>query len=106
MRPLVRRTQVATRLSEVKMLAGGEFALVMANIAFGFLAVVLLHVWQYLLVAALLHAALMLAAKTDRHVREIYLEYTKQGDRYTPWPEPSRHLFNRRPIGFGRDQEL
>jgi type IV secretory pathway TrbD component len=106
MRPVVRRTQVATRLSEVKMLAGGEFKLVVANLAFGFLAVALLHVWQYVMVVAMLHGVLILAAKSDLQAREIYLEYTRQSDRYIPWPMPRRDRFNRRPVGFGRDQLL
>lgn len=106
MRPHVRHTQVATRLSETKMLAGGEFKLVMANIAFGFMVVALLHVWQYLIVAAGLHIALMISARNDNRAREIYLEYVRQGDCYIPWAEPRRQRRARRPIGYGRTEVL
>ncbi len=88
------------------MLAGGEFKLVVANLAFGFMAIALLHVWQYVLVVGVLHGVLMLAAKSDLQAREIYLEYTRQSDRYTPWSVPRRYRFNRRPVGFGRDLML
>ncbi len=106
MRPIVRRTPVATRLSETKILAGGEFKLVMANIAFGFIVVALLHVWQYFLVAALMHVALMITARNDSKAREIYLEYVRQGDRYVPWPEPRQQQRSRRPMGYARNEVL
>lgn len=102
----VRSTRVATRLSETKILAGGEFKLVIANAVFGFLAIALLHIWQYLVVVVILHLLLVLVAKADPKAREIYLEYAKQGDCYTPWQETRRQPFNRRPLGFGRDQEI
>jgi type IV secretory pathway VirB3-like protein len=88
------------------MLAGGEFKLVVANLAFGFMAIALLHVWQYVLVVVGLHGVLIFAAKSDLQAREIYLEYTRQSDRYTPWSVPGHYRFNRRPVGFGRDQML
>ena len=102
----VRRTVVATRLSEVKMLAGGEFKLVMANAAIAFTVMVFLHIWQYGLVAVVIHLTLMIAARSDKQTREIYLEYTKQGDRYVPWAEPALQKQNLRPIGYGREEEI
>ncbi len=102
MRPNVRETAVPVRLSEVRLLAGGEFKLVMANFAFGVVVVVMMHVWEYLLVAAVLHLALMIVARSDARAREIYLEYARQGDRYVPWPDPQRQRRNRRPAGFAR----
>ena len=106
MRLNVRRTAVATRLSEVKMLAGGEFKLVMANMALAFIVIGLLHIWPYGLVAMAIHLVLMIAARSDKQSREIYLEYTKQGDRYVPWPEPELQKQNRRPVGYGRGEEI
>ncbi|MHB1676414.1 MAG: VirB3 family type IV secretion system protein [Sulfuriferula sp.] len=106
MRLNVRRTPVATRLSEVKMLAGGEFKLVMANAAFAFVVMALLHIWQYGLVAILIHLTLVIAARSDKQTREIYLEYIKQGERYVPWPEPVLQKQNQRPVGYGRKEEI
>ena len=103
MQPGVRATEVPVRLSEPRMLAGGEFRLVMANFAFGLVVTGMMHVWQYLLVAAAFHLALMVVARNDPRAREIYLEYARQGDRYQPWPDPRRQRRNRRPAGFGRD---
>ena len=76
-----------------------------SNAIFGFLAVALMHIWQYVFVVVLLHVLLVLVAKSDPKAREIYLEYAKQGDAYTPWPDPEHQRFNRRPLGFGRDLE-
>lgn len=106
MRLNVRKTPVATRLSEVKMLAGGEFKLVMANVAFAFVVIALLHIWQYGAIAVLIHLTLVLAAKSDKQTREIYLEYTRQGERYVPWAEPVLQKQNFRPIGFGRRERI
>ncbi len=99
-----RITPVAVRLSEVKMLAGGEFKLVMANLAFAGVTLVMLHIWQYVPVALLLHGILVLAARRDPRLREIYLGYSMQGDRYVPWPSPTRQRLNRRPYGFAREE--
>ncbi len=104
MRLNVRKTPVATRLSEVKMLAGGEFKLVMANVAFAFVVIALLHIWQYGAIAVLIHLTLVLAAKSDKQTREIYLEYTRQGERYVPWSEPALQKRNLRPVGYGRKE--
>ncbi len=106
MRLDVRRTPVSTRLSEVKMLAGGEFKLVMANVAFAFLVIVLLHIWQYGVVAVAIHLVLMISAQSDKQTREVYLEYVRQGDRYVPWPEPALQKQNLRPIGYARREEM
>ena len=106
MRLDIRRTVVATRLSEVKMLAGGEFKLVMANAAIAFTVMVFLHIWQYGLVALAIHFILMIAARSDKQTREIYLEYTKQGDHYVPWPEPELQKQNQRPVGYARGEEI
>ncbi len=106
MRLNIRVTPVPTRLSEVKMLAGGEFKLVMANGAFAFVVIALLHIWQYVAVALVIHLTLVIAAKSDKQTREIYLEYTRQGERYVPWPEPDLQKQNFRPTGFGRRERI
>ncbi len=98
----IRLTPVATRLSEVKMLAGGEFKLVVANMAFAGLAIVMLHVWQYLPVPLAVHGALVMAARHDPRLREIYLAYARQGDEYLAWPATRLQRYNRRPHGFAR----
>lgn len=106
MRRNVRKTLVPIRLSEPKILMGAEFKLVVANFAFGFLAIALLHVWQYALVVGVLHGVLILATKADHRSREIYLEYVKQAESYTPWPSGQQLRCQQRPIGFGRNQQM
>lgn len=88
------------------MLAGGEFKLVMANAAFAFLVMILLHIWQYGFIAVLIHLALVIAARSDKQTREIYLEYTRQGERYIPWAEPGLQKQNLRPLGYGRKEKI
>lgn len=98
----IRMTPVAIRLSEAKMLAGGEFKLVVANMAFAVMTIVMLHVWQYLPIPIILHGVLVVTARRDPRMREIYLAYAMQGDRYLPWPAPGLQRRNRRPHGFAR----
>jgi len=87
------------------LLLGGEWKLVIGNIAICLIAVLLLRMWPWIFVAFAFHMFLVQIAKKEGNMREIYQRYAKQGDRYEPWTT-SDPVEGGRPIVIFKNQDL
>lgn len=87
-------------LSVVRTIAGAERGLAIAN---GTIAAAFIFngLWQWIFVTLFAHALLVWMAKKDVLMRQIYLRYSVQGDRYDPWPHVAQRR-NERPEGCGK----
>jgi type IV secretory pathway VirB3-like protein len=88
-------------MAQPPLIAGVEPRLMVLNVGIGFIVTVMLKWWVLLAVIWVTHHALKALSKNDPFVRNIYIIYQRQANRYEPWPEaaPRRGL---RPINFGR----
>ncbi len=97
----MRVNKIHKSLNEVQNLAGAERGLTICN---GTLAAV--FIWQLKLfwwipIAMAIQYFLKWLYKKDPLVRQIYIRYDSQSDRYDPWPR-SVDSKNMRPIGLDR----
>jgi len=88
-------------LTEVQLIAGVHPHLFKANAFIAFIATVGMKTLLWLPVAISLHFFLKMLTKKDPFIRDIYMVFQRQADRYEPFPEsrPKRRL---RPLGLGR----
>lgn len=101
----MRVTPVYRCLSDQPLFLGGEFKLVVANIAIGGIAAVIIGLLFWPAITLVLHIILVQMAKRDPNTRAIYLAYARQADRYEPWVDPETHQ-NDRPTRIFRGGEL
>lgn len=100
----MRNSPVYTVLSERPLFLGGEFKLVMGNLAIGAVLTFIIGLVVWPIVMLIVHVLLVQLAKRDPMAREIYRVYARQGDRYEPWVYPDTPM-NDRP-GFAKDSLL
>ena len=102
---MIRTSRTFAALSVSPLLFGGEFKLVAGNIAVCLITVLLLKLWPWVLVAIAFHVFLVQIAKKEGNMRQIYMRYSRQGDRYEPWTtsDPSEGL---RPIVVVQNKDL
>lgn len=98
----IRVTPVFKTLSAVRQIAGVEDRLFFLNIGFTLFMLISLHIWYWLFMTVVLHVILRNINRGDPNIRMVYLAYSRQNDRYVPWPLPNRQFRNLRPTGFGR----
>ena len=99
---VLRSTPVYRSLLEMKTIAGVEDRLAIFNATLALAVVMGTGLWYWLLAAIGFHLAMARLTRHDPWLRQVYIGYARQSDRYDPWPRPFlRH--GRRPDGFGRD---
>jgi type IV secretory pathway TrbD component len=96
-----RMTKVHKSLMEIKTMGGVERNLFILNLtAFG-IFVMGLHMIAFIAISVISHYVLVKVTKKDPFTRLIYLHFSKQCDRYDPWPHAVQKR-NLRPEGYGR----
>jgi len=88
-------------LTEVPLIAGVQKPLFMMNVGVALIAMLGLRTFIWLPVAFIIHFVLKNMTKNDPFLRDLYLVFQRQADRYEPFPEsrPKRRL---RPLECGR----
>lgn len=98
-----RDERVYVGLSTPPLVGGVDFKLLILNIGLtGFVFILFgAGAWWWIGVTWVIHKLLKNLSKNDPFLRQTYIRYAQQADRYEPWPEqnPRRSL---RPIGYGR----
>ncbi len=100
--PVLRSTPVYRSLLEMKTLGGVEDRIAIFNATLALAVVMGTGLWYWLLVATALHLALARMTRHDPWLRQVYIGYVRQCDRYDPWPRAGLRQ-GRRPAGFGGD---
>ena len=96
-----RVNEVREALAAPKIVLGANVKLVLLNIGMLSFMLLSLRVWQWIFVFFPLHWVARALTDADPDTLKVYVAYSKQGDRYEPWPIPGlqRRMF--RPNGFG-----
>lgn len=94
-------SKVYTGLAEPLLVAGTEPRLMMLNIGVFLFMLITLKAWQWIALTWLIHQALKSMTKNDPFLRNVYLVYQAQADRYEPYPESAPRR-SRRPTDFAR----
>ena len=88
-------------LTELPLVAGVELRLLMLNVGFGAFFLIAFKTPWFLPLSWIAHQAAKAMTRKDPYLRQMYIVYAAQADRYEPWPDiaPRRGL---RLIGWGR----
>lgn len=97
----LRESELRTSLTEPRLLSGVAFNLFVINLGVAIFMLTTFMLWQWLIVAVIAHYFFKNMTKNDPDALEVYTKYSKQGDRYEPWPLVDQQ-HNQRPIGFAR----
>jgi len=97
----LRRTPFRVSLTQGKTIAGVEAQFVIANGTIAVAMVMGASQVYWIPVAWLIHQLLKKIYSVDPKIREVYIRYARQADRYDPWPRINQ-IHNRRPQGWGR----
>lgn len=99
---MLRESKVYTSLHKVKTICGAPVEMTLPN---GLLCVnlaILLKTPIVLVFFIALHALAAYSSKRDPLFLKIYTRFTRQRDRYDPWPHVPQKI-NKRPPGFSRE---
>lgn len=89
--------------TEPSRLLGVETKLFQLNVFIGMIVILMAQFIWWLIAMVVFHFILQWVTKREPRMREIYLKYQFQGDRYEPWGGiPPKN--NKRPTGFGRNE--
>ncbi|MCA3070048.1 MAG: VirB3 family type IV secretion system protein [Rhodocyclaceae bacterium] len=100
--PVLRSTPVYRSLLERKTIAGVEDRMAIFNATLALAVVMGSGLWYWLLAAAAFHIAIARMTRHDPWLRQVYIGYARQADRYDPWPRAGLRQ-GQRPAGFGCD---
>lgn len=98
-----RSSPVRKALTEPRLIAGAEYSLLLFNVAGLFFSVLVFKTWLWILGFFVVHIILVYVAKDDAEIRKVYFGYSRQRDKYDPWPHASQRR-GHRPFGFGRGE--
>lgn len=97
----LRESRLCASFTEPRLLAGVDFKLFTINVAVAVFMLATFHLWQWLILTVIAHYFFKNMTKNDPDALEVYTKYSKQGDRYEPWPLVDQQ-HNQRPVGFAR----
>ncbi|TAN03138.1 MAG: hypothetical protein EPN36_14165 [Rhodanobacteraceae bacterium] len=97
-----RRSSVVYQvLARPRLVAGADFKFVAINVCLAAIVCIIIHFWWYLIGMYVIHKVLQAIARNDPLSRVIFITYSKQRDRYDPWPRENA-VRGLRPANFGR----
>lgn len=94
---------LAVSFTEPARFLGVETKMFQLNAGSAFLMVLMFKMFWWIAVAVVFHFILRWATASEPKMREIYIKYQFQGDRYEPWAGIPPKT-NKRPVGFGREE--
>lgn len=96
-----RTSRVYQVLAKPRLILGQDFPFLVMNMAIAAVMVLDLHVYWWLFITFIIHKVLQAIGRNDPLMRRIFLVYSKQADRYDPWPSVDA-VRGLRPRDFGR----
>ena len=99
----LRESKLSASFTEPRSLAGVAFKLFVINVAVAAFMLITFKLWQWLILSVIAHFFFKNMTKNDPDALEVYTRYSKQGDRYEPWPLVDQQ-YGQRPVGFARER--
>lgn len=97
-----RRSSVVYQvLARPRLVAGADFTFEAINVCLAAIMCIIIHFWYWVVGAYIIHKVLQAIARNDPLSRVIFVTYSKQCDRYEPWPRENA-VRGLRPANFGR----
>jgi type IV secretion system protein VirB3 len=100
-----RQSPVYRALTEPMLLFGVERPLAVINLTIALAFSMMEHWLWYIPFAIIIHLVLAYYGKKEPRLREVYMRYARQADRYDPWWHPDMHKRSRQ-SGFGPEAPL
>lgn len=97
----LRESRLRTSFTEPKAISGVDFKLFTINVAVAVFMVISFRLWQWLPLTVVAHFFLKNITQKDSDALDVYVRYSKQCNRYEPWPMVGQ-MYGRRPVGFAR----
>jgi type IV secretion system protein TrbD len=96
-----RETQFERALIQPRLIMGVEWGFALVNGILAYNMVMNLKIWWFIAISVLIHMVLRFVSKRDPMMRQVYIRYNRQHDRYDPWPRVKQR-YNHRPDGMGK----